>query len=310
MLTTTQKKTAEAIVNIFETSSVQGDYGSVTLLDGDTGHLTFGRSQTTLGSGNLYKLLQSYCDNPGGRFGRELRPYLPRLESRDLKLDHEPYLHNVLRASADDQVMRETQDVFFDQAYWQPAQSSANQYGIATPLGAAVVYDSMVHGSWEANRDRTDDNEGTLEKLGERAWVAAYVKTRRQWLASHRRSDLRATAYRMDAFERMIAMNLWGLELPLVVRGEEISMATLNATPRNCYDGPQPGGRALAVQSPLLRGLDVRLLHLGLSRAGIEVTADGVFGPGSLSAVKAYQTRQNLAATGVADAALITRLVS
>ena len=49
MLTITQKKTAQAIINIFETGVVLGNYGQVTLIDGDTGHLTFGRSQTTLG---------------------------------------------------------------------------------------------------------------------------------------------------------------------------------------------------------------------------------------------------------------------
>ena len=53
MLTATQKKTAEALVNIFETGEALGDYSQVTLIAGDTGHLTFGRSQTTLGSGNL-----------------------------------------------------------------------------------------------------------------------------------------------------------------------------------------------------------------------------------------------------------------
>ncbi|MDQ3267784.1 MAG: hypothetical protein M3P47_03520 [Pseudomonadota bacterium] len=52
MLTATQKKTAEALVNIFETGEVLGDCSQVTLIAGDTGHLTFGRSQTTLGSGN------------------------------------------------------------------------------------------------------------------------------------------------------------------------------------------------------------------------------------------------------------------
>ncbi len=36
MLTTTQKKTAEAIINLFETSQVLGDYSKVTLISGDT----------------------------------------------------------------------------------------------------------------------------------------------------------------------------------------------------------------------------------------------------------------------------------
>jgi hypothetical protein len=40
--------------------------------------------------------------------------------------------------------MRETQDLFFDQTYWQPAERFANQLGVTTPLGMAVVYDSLV----------------------------------------------------------------------------------------------------------------------------------------------------------------------
>ena len=43
-ITDLQKKTAQAIVNIFETGQVHGDYGKVTLLSGDSGHLTYGRS--------------------------------------------------------------------------------------------------------------------------------------------------------------------------------------------------------------------------------------------------------------------------
>jgi chitosanase len=310
MLTATQQKTAKAIVNLFETSSVLGNYGGVTVLDGDTGHLSFGRSQTTLGSGNLYQLLQRYCANPGARFGAALQPFLPRFENKDFSLDHEQHLHNILRASADDHVMRETQDVFFDQVYWQPAQRLANQRGITTPLGVAVVYDSSVQGSWKLIQDRTNAQAGSLQSLGENAWIAAYVNTRRQWLGSHTRSDLRATVYRMEVFKRLIELNAWGLELPLVVRGEEVSLATLNATPRNCFDGPQPGSRALALQSPLLSGLDVRLLQLGLSREGIDVMADGVFGQGSVTAIKTYQKNQGLPASGIADAALITRLLA
>ncbi|RXL40958.1 chitosanase, partial [Citrobacter sp. AAK_AS5] len=77
------------------------------LIPGDTGHLTFGRSQTTLGSGNLAKLLQQYCANPGARFAARLAPYLPRFLAIDESLDDDPRLHNVLRATADDGVMRD-----------------------------------------------------------------------------------------------------------------------------------------------------------------------------------------------------------
>jgi chitosanase len=47
-----EDRSAQAIVNLFETSEVLGDYGNASVLPDDTGHLSSGRSQTTLGSGN------------------------------------------------------------------------------------------------------------------------------------------------------------------------------------------------------------------------------------------------------------------
>ena len=310
MLTTIQKKAAEAIVNIFETGSVLGDYGNVTLIAGDTGHLTFGRSQTTLGSGNLYKLLRSYCANPAARFGAALTPFLQRFEDIDLSLDNEKHLQNILRASADDSTMRDAQDVFFDQTYWKTAERTAAQLGVTTPLGVAVVYDSTVHGSVELIRDKTNQKVGPLANQGERKWIAAYVQTRRDWLANHPRADLRPTVYRMDAFQRLIDLDVWDLDLPLLVRGQEISNLSLSAAPPGCYDSPQAGSRPIGLQTPLARGLDVRLVQVGLSQQGIDVLADGVFGKGSVAAIKTYQATHNLAQTGAADIGLIARLTS
>ncbi|MBO9514053.1 MAG: peptidoglycan-binding protein [Variovorax sp.] len=308
-LTSTQARSAQAIVNLFETGSVLGDYGQVTLIPGDTGHLTYGRSQTTLGSGNLAALLQRYCANLGARFGARLAQSLPRFVQRDLSLDTDNKIHNLLRACADDPVMRETQDAFFDDAYWRPALAAASRLGIISPLGVAVVYDSAVHGSWALIRDRTIAVLGDVAKAGEPAWIQGYVSARRQWMATHKRADIRATVYRMDAFQRLIDQGFWGLELPLVVRGQEISTATLAAVPPGCYDGPLPGSRVLSLQSPLARGLDVRRLQLGLSDLGADIKADGVFGQASLRCVKDYQARSGLPATGVADVALIAKIV-
>lgn len=306
-LTATQARTAQAIVNVFETGAALGHYGQVTLIEGDTGHLTYGRSQTTLGSGNLHQLLERYCANPGARFGPRLARWLPRLAARDVRLDRDLKLHNLLRACADDRVMRDTQDAFFDEGYWRPALRAATRAGIGTPLGVAVVYDSAVHGSWARMAATVRGSAGTR---GERAWIADYVRARRHWLASHPRADLRATVYRMDAFQRLIDLDQWGLELPLVVRGVEVSEVTLAGTPPGCYDGPAPGSRVLAVQAgaPLPRGLDVRLLQLGLSDQGADIRADGVFGRASADQVRRYQARHRLPATGIADVALIARL--
>jgi len=308
MLTPTQKQTAQSILNIFETGVVRGDYGKVTVIAGDTGHLTFGRSQTTLGSGNLFRLLKQYCDNHGARFGERLQPYLPLLEAGDISLDTDGVLHNILRATADDPVMRDTQDQFFDQVYWQRAARAAQKMNIHSPLGVALVYDGYVHGSWGRMRDRTNQQAGTLAALGEQQWLKAYVRERRAWLAGHPRADLRATVYRMEAFQRLIDQDSWGLELPLVVRGIEISQDSMAAVPPGCYDGPQLGTRILALQSPMQRGLDVRLVQLWLSDHGIEIIADGIFGQVSARCVRQYQQQTGLPITGVADIDLIAQI--
>ncbi len=308
-LTAIQVRTIHAIVNLFETSHVLGDYGQVTVLSGDTGHLTFGRSQTTLGSGNLHRLLLRYCANTGARFGRRLSAFLPMTEARDTTLDRHNKLHNVLRASADDPVMRDIQDEFFDATYFRPAIKACDRIGLTEPLSKAVVYDSFIHGSWTRIRDRV---QGTPESRGERAWVKEYVEARRRWLSTHPRADLRSTVYRMEALGRLIELGWWGLELPLVVRGSEISLTTLSATPPGTFDGPQPGTRELVFQTsaPLFRGLDVRLVQLALSERGADIRADGVFGRSSANFVADFQRAIGVPITSVVDRALGVRLAS
>jgi chitosanase len=309
MLTSTQAQTAKAIVNIFETGSVRGRYSEVTLLPGDSGHLTYGRSQTTLGSGNLYLLVNQYCEAAGARFAMHLSPYLPRLKKADTTLDSDMRFKNLLRASGDDVVMRDTQDNFFDTVYWAQAIRYANQSSIKTPLGVAVVYDSTVHGSWTMVRNKTNARAGDITIAGEMPWIHSYVSTRRDWLLNHVRPVLRSTFYRMDAFLSLIDQGYWNLDLPLVVRNLEISQATLQAPPDDCFNGPFPGSRSLQLTSPLQRGMDVRLVQLGLGDSGVNIKADGIYGRTTAELITKCQRALKLPATGIADAGLVMELV-
>lgn len=306
----TQQRTAMAIVNIFETGSVLGDYGQVTVLAGDAGHLSFGRSQTSLGSGNLSRLIAAYCALHGAAMAGLLAPYLPALRDRTVALDGDSKLKNILRASADDHLMRDLQDDFFDRIYWQPAQAEAARLGIASPLGVATVYDSFIQGSWARIRDLTIGKCGSVAAASEKTWISTYIDVRLDWLANHPQAILRATRYRMDALKALAAAGNWGLQLPLVVRGQEISLATLGGKPNGCYDGPPAGSRALAVQAPLARGADVRKVQLALSLAGVELVADGVYGPGTAQLVRQRQQAAQVAQTGMADPAFITDLLA
>ncbi len=229
-LTSAQQRTAEAIVNVFETGRVVGDYGRVTVTAGDLGHLTYGRTQTTLASGGLALLIGDYCE-ANGVFADALRPYLPALEACDVSLDTDGTLHDMLRRAGMDPTMRRVQDGFFDRMYWQPALRSAEAAGLCWPLSVAVVYDSLVHGSYERMRRRATREAGPPDRAGEKRWIATYVEVRRRWLVTHRNALLQRTVYRMEAFASLMRDGRWTLRLPLTVRGVVVNRITLDCVP-------------------------------------------------------------------------------
>jgi chitosanase len=297
MLTDLQKRTAQAIINIFETGKVLGDYSNVTFVANDPGGLTYGRSQTTLNSGNLFLLIKAYAEAENADFAAELRAYLARLEAKDSRLNRDMNLRNLLREAGQDPVMQDVQDAFFDRVYWNPSVKFANDLGIQTALGVAVVYDSVIHGSWQRMRDRTLE-KGTVPSLGEQNWIKSYIDIRRDWLANHRNTLLQKTVYRMDAFKRLIADQKWDLPLPLTVRGLSISEETLIKPIRIPPDDVEPA-RLLRLRDPFMRGEDVREVQQALRRAGFNIKADGIFGQDTDKAVKQFQKDKGLIADGI-----------
>ncbi len=297
MLTELQKRAAQAIVNIFETSEPQGNYGQVTLMKGDSGHLTYGRSQTTLTSGNLYLLIKAYCDAADADFAGTLEHYLSRMLRKDTTLDNDTALRALLTKAGDDPVMQDVQDQFFDRVYWEPSLVAAEGLGIVTALGVAVVYDSIVHGSWRAMRDKTLTDYGTVKQLGERNWIAQYVGVRRHWLANHKTPILRKTVYRMDALFDLVQQSYWDLNLPFHVRGIRVDEGALKPVlPRA---SAQEDERVLFLQTPNLRGDDVKEIQEALIKKGYQLKIDSIFGEKTETVVKQFQGRAKLKADGI-----------
>lgn len=307
MLSELQKQAAQAIVNIFETGKTLGDYARVTLLTNDPGHLTYGRSQTTLGSGNLYLLIKAYCAAPNAACAKTLKPYLQRLADIDLSLDRDTSLRAVLKEAGGDPVMQDTQDLFFDRVYWQPAMKLATDLGFSAPLSVAVIYDSLIHGSWNAMRDRTIAKAGAAKSVGEKKWVTAYVDERRQWLATHPNALLRRTVYRMDAFAALIKKGNWTLGIPMTVCGVAVDEGALSCRAPVVVSADDASVRNLRLTNPPMTGNDVKALQKALAGEGYAVNVDGVFGEGLDGVVKAWQDDNGLVADGVVGPA--TRII-
>lgn len=271
-ITPLQKETIKAIVNIFETGKPLGDYSQVTLLKGDSGHLTYGRSQTTLASGNLYLLIKSYCDKADDpnvkqkpQYAEELKPYLKKLANKDLSLDNNQPFKALLKKAGSDKVMQKTQDEFFDRAYYDKAFKRAKSLGISTPLGVAVVYDSYVHGSFQRIYDRANAKLGqTPQEAGEQKWVQTYVNERYNWLANHSNKLLRKTVYRMTSLKDLMNANL-----PLIY----------------LTDPPQ-------------KGEHIKKVQLKLKALNYNVPLDGVYDTTTKQAVMEFQKAHNLTVDG------------
>jgi chitosanase len=297
MLTILQKKTAQAIINIFETGRPHGDYGNVTILKGDTGHLTYGRSQTTLASGNLALLLHAYCDAKGF-LSDSLRPHLSAFDRRDIKLDNNEKVKTLLREAGNDPVMRRIQDEFFDRVYWEPALKSATNIGVNKPLSTTVIYDSRVHGSYHLIRDMTNQRYGEVKDIDEEEWIKAYVSVRRDWLANHSNTLLHKTVYRMDSFRDLINDDKWDLSLPLTIRNVMISEELF----RPEYETPtivsatDINERVLFYTRPMMRGDDVKRLQKAIGFKGKEI--DGIFGQKTGEAVREFQKNHGLNVDG------------
>ena len=243
--TEADKLKAIAIVNVFETGRAFGDFSAVAVLDDGAG-ISYGISQFTHRSGALADVLNTYLAN-GGVIGSVV--FESRMKtaatftSRAVNaLAADSQFINALRVAALTSEMRAAQIDVAMRRYLRPALDECSRRSFSEPLSLAVIYDSMVHGSYSriagAVRVLTDAAAGSgrypADTEFERAWVAGYVRRRDAWLASIPR--LNATRYRTRFFLNQISQGNWRLELPLRVQSSYISkesIDTLTAEIRN-----------------------------------------------------------------------------
>jgi chitosanase len=223
-LTPQQKRICERVINAFETGSADGDYGNISIYNDGPGRIrqiTYGRSQTTE-YGHLSELVSMYV-RADGQLSNELKPYVDKIGKKALVNDAE--FKQLLKQAAKDSVMQETQDAFFDKAYFQPAMNWATEHGFVEALSALVIYDSFIHsGSILGFLRRSFPAAPPVEGGNERKWIEQYVDARHNWLANHSNKILRNTVYRTKCFKAEIARGNWDLsQLPITANDVKVS---------------------------------------------------------------------------------------
>lgn len=287
------KKTALAIVQIFETGKPLGVYGTVAVLNDGAG-LSYGKSQFTHKSGNLFAVIERF-QTLGGTLPDAVADAIGDLRRKTavLKWSENAAIKRELKALGSDPIMRQAQDEIAFERFLSPAIKACEGSGFVEPLSLAVVYDSLNHGSWAKIRDRVPS------VLDEKKWITRYVTARDSWLESVQR--LRPTAYRTDFFLAQIARGNWKLELPMNVHGRRLSEADIQlsnipATAPAPSDSMQSATEDAAVESQTADDLP----STEQPPAAPTVTVSAPPPTGFLSKLKAH-----LAALGLGTASLV-----
>ena len=220
-----KKPLIQHIVNVFETGTPEGKYDLLVVYDdgiNDSYQITYGRSQTTE-QGNLSRLVDMYVDN-GGNFAADFVPYLDKIGVEPL-IEDERFKELLIKAGREDQIMRDTQDNFFDEVYWNPALAWFSRNLFTLPLSMLVTYDSYVHSGSVPMFLRKRFIEPPPARGGdERKWIASYVEIRHQWLKYHEKKILRKTIYRTQTFLNEIGRDNWSLDkLPINANGVNVT---------------------------------------------------------------------------------------
>lgn len=219
--TRTDKLKALAIVHVFETSRPMGNFAALAVLDDGAG-ISYGISQFTHRSGALLDVVKRYLDAGGAVAAEAIRARLATLQDKSTaairRLGSDAEFRSALVAAAGTREMRSAQIDTSNALYLQPAIDICRRLGFTRPLSLAVIYDSVVHGSF--NRVARTVK---MPASDEQAWIEAYVRRRDQWLLGY--SRLAKTRYRTRFFLGQIAAGNWGLELPISVNGIRLTSA-------------------------------------------------------------------------------------
>jgi chitosanase len=165
----------------------------------------------TEGGGNLKKVLQCYAEK-GGKLAAQFAPCLPSLGSGPTLAGDTKFIDS-LKEAGKDPAMVKAQEECFEEFYLGPAFVWASSQGFRLPLSYLVIADSYLHsGSMLGFLMKSFPEKKPKEGGNEQAWIRAYAKARKQWLATHSNKLLNKTVYRVNCYIEQMDRGNWEMQ--------------------------------------------------------------------------------------------------
>jgi hypothetical protein len=252
-LTPRQKLTIQQITSIFEAGEPEFQYGSISDID-DGGGLGVGRAGFT--GEEILLLVSRFSTAKHG--DTPLATYLPCLEwikAHNAYTDYSCLYPTMIKDyptqyrekmyehafrddfgtiskidfgkawvdAANDPVMRQVQDQYQDENYFEPSVMTAKELGLKTPLGYACVYDANIQMDTQPlfaaiqqdfAQDKAREGRDKPASLAEEIeWIRIYLKERRAKLKPKPGGE--DTTGRVDSLEQILDSGNLQLQLPL-----------------------------------------------------------------------------------------------
>lgn len=217
-----RKHRAAQITSTFENSTLELQYDYVENI-GDGRGITAGRAGFTSATGDLLLVVRRYSE---AKPDNVLAPYISALQAVN-GTDSTKGLGGFADAwavAAEDPDFQKLQDELVDELYFDPAMTMAADWGIETPLGQLIIWDTMIqHGAGGNHGTRAIIKE-TQEDAGavgqdESAWLDTFLDTRlrhlfRMYRATTENADVSSES-RVDALRSLLRGGNLALEPPL-----------------------------------------------------------------------------------------------
>ncbi len=174
----------------------------------DAGIISYGKHQATLKSGALYEVVNEYTKLSSNKEALEFANYKDSIKAKDVKLKEDTKFIDLLLRAAGDPAMSVAQNKVFTDGYWKPVVKKAEQLGIKSEIGLAIMYDTNIQGGLESVINRTLNKEPNRQ-LTEKDFLESFLTCRKEYLnsvAKNKRAagdEFTAKVLERDAIQRV-----------------------------------------------------------------------------------------------------------